>query len=349
MTIPDLPSAPLRLRIDRDALASNWRRLDSMSGKARAGAAVKADAYGLGVANVVPSLLAAGAGDFFLAHWCEVPAMLQMVDAASISVLHGVTTPEEARFAIATGVRPVINGIHQAQVWLAAGGGPCHLMVDTGINRLGVQMTDLGNEVIGQLEVGTLLSHLACADEQSDLNGLQLSRFRSAAGMVRHSACSLANSAGIALGADYAFDMTRPGIALYGGIPRAEYDGVILQTVYPEACVIQRRHLSPGESVGYNATYVAPQDMEIATISIGYADGFLRSRAAGVALHHQGVPLPVIGRVSMDMIVVDCTASNTLKEGDFVEIPFDLPQVSAKCGLSQYELLTTLGRRCSRA
>lgn len=347
-TMAEMPPATLRLAIDAAALASNWRTLNQLSGPARAGAAVKADAYGVGVAQALPALLAAGARDFFVAHWSEVPAVLRHASPLQLAVLHGVTTPAEAAYAQAIGVRPVINSLHQARLWVAAGGGACDLMVDTGINRLGVAPTDLGDPVIAALEVDMLLSHLASADEDSALNAVQLARFRDVAQHVAHKTLSLANSAGIALGADYAFNLTRPGLSLYGGIARAELAGVIRQVVFPQAAVIQRRCLVPGDSVGYNAKFTAAKPTEVATISIGYADGFLRCRGPDFALQHNGTPLPILGRVSMDMTVVDCSAAVELREGDFVEIPFDLPEVAQMSGLSQYELLTTLGKRFSR-
>ena len=193
-----------------------------------------------------------------------------------------------------------------------------------------------------------LLSHLASADEDVALNARQLARFRDVAQHVAHKALSLANSAGIALGSDYAFDLTRPGLSLYGGIARPELADVIRQVVFPHAAVIQRRRLTAGESVGYNATFTARSSLEVATVSIGYADGFLRCRGPGGVLLHNGIALPIIGRVSMDMTVVDCSAAPDLREGDLVEIPFHLPEVAQSCGLSQYELLTTLGKRFSR-
>jgi alanine racemase len=348
MTTVEAPPASLRLRIDGDALAANWQSLNGLSGQARAGAAIKADAYGVGVGQALPALLKAGARDFFVAHWSEVSAVLQHASPLQLSVLHGVTTGAEVAYARNLGVRPVINSLHQAKLWVEAGGGPCDLMVDTGINRLGVSATDLAEPVIAELQVDLLMSHLASADEDVPLNTRQLARFRDVASHVPHKASSLANSAGIALGADYAFDLTRPGLSLYGGIARPELADVIRQVVFPQAMVIQRRRLEQGESVGYNATYTARSAMEVATISIGYADGFLRSRGPGSALQHNGIALPILGRVSMDMTVVDCTSAPELADGDFVEIPFELPRVAKSSGLSQYELLTMLGKRFNR-
>ncbi|QZH74808.1 MAG: alanine racemase [Erythrobacter sp.] len=347
MILPDPPQRSLRLRVDKDALASNWRALDRLSGNASAGAAVKANAYGLGVDAVVPALRDAGARQFFLAHWSEVPAVLAHVPGDAIALLHGVRNGAEAGYARATGVRPVINSLQQAQVWNASGGGTCHLMVDSGINRLGLAPGELSDPVVQALEVDTLLSHLASADEDSPQNARQLATFRDAAGLVKARRLSLANSAGIMLGADYHFDLTRPGIALYGGIPNPSLAGKIGQVAFPQAAVIQLRNLSPGDAVGYNATWTANHPIRAATVSIGYADGLLRQMGPGCALQHGCSMFPVIGRVSMDMIVVDAGESG-IKEGDFLDLPFDLQSVSQRSGLSQYELLTVLGQRFAR-
>jgi len=348
MRLPDLPPPTLRLRIDAQALADNWRALDRLSGSAAAGAAVKADAYGLGVDTVVPALLAAGARDFFVAHWSEVPAVLRHVEPARLSVLHGVLRSEDAQFARASGVRPVINSLEQARLWRDAGGGACDLMVDSGINRLGLPPGETGNPLVAALEIDTLLSHLASADEDVPQNEDQLRLFTEIAGRVPARRRSLANSAGIGLGARYAFDLTRPGVALYGGIPRPELRGTIRQVAYPQAAVLQLRDLSPGDSVGYNATFTAERAMRVATVSLGYADGFLRCWAGVGALALGEARLPLLGRVSMDMVVVDCTAAPGLREGDWLDVPYALPEASALSGLSQYELLTLLGRRFAR-
>lgn len=342
------PPATLRLRLDRDALIANWRTMDEMSGAARAGAAVKADAYGIGVDFAVPALLEAGARDFLVAHWSEVPAVLAHAEASRIAVLHGVGSAAEARYALASGVIPVINSPRQAALWSAAGGGRCHLMVDTGINRLGLAPGALGDPEIAALDVDILMSHLASADEDTQQSRRQLALFEEAARMRPSRRLSLANSAGIALGADFAFDITRPGLSLYGGVARPELAGRIAQVARLEAAVLQVRELSAGDSVGYNACFTATRPMRAATVSIGYADGILRCHGADGALRYDGVDLPILGKISMDMIVVDCTAADTLREGDFVEIPYYLPEIARQTGLSQYELLTSLGLRFDR-
>ena len=342
------PPPTLRLDIDREALAANWRALDRLSGSARAGAAVKADCYGLGVEHCVPVLRDAGCRDFFVAHWSEVPAVLEHVPAARIAVLHGPNSAAEAVFARETGVRPVIDSLHQAQLWNEAGGGQCHLMVDTGINRLGISVEEVSDPLIQQLSVEVLMSHLACADEDSAMNARQLDAFRSVIDRVEHAATSLANSAGIALGSDYHFDLTRPGLSLYGGVPRPELAGEIRQVAHPRAAIIQTREIEAGETVGYNATFTAPRAMRTGVVSLGYADGILRAWG-GAAFSHEGRSLPILGKVSMDMIVIDLSAAPEIGAGDWVELPYDLPIAAQQTAVSQYELLTVLGSRFARA
>ena len=344
-----LPPRTLRLRLDRETLSANWRALDRLSGSARAGAAVKADAYGIGVPNAVPALREAGCEIFYVAHWSEVPELLAHLPPEQVVVLHGPIRPEDVAFARATGVRPVINSLFQARLWLEGGGGACDLMVDTGINRLGLPPAEIGDPLIARLEVETLMSHLASADEDSPQNGTQRRLFEELAQHVPHRHRSLANSAGIALGPGYAFNLTRPGLALYGGVPRPELADVIRQVAHPQAAVLQLRDLSSGDSVGYNATFTADRPTRAATVSLGYADGFLRCWAGRGALRFGEALLPLLGRVSMDMVVVDASAAPGLREGDWLDVPYDLPQAAERCGLSQYELLTTLGRRFQRS
>lgn len=339
-----LPPPTLRLDLDAAALAANWRTLDRMSGGATAGAAVKANGYGLGTGRVVPILAEAGARDLFVAHWSEVLAVIAHIPPAQVSVLHGPATDLDCRFARETGVRPVLNSMAQVARWQAGGGGACDLMVDTGINRLGLPMAALGDPALAGLAVDTLMSHLASADEDSALNALQLDRFREACAAIPARRRSLANSAGIALGADYAFDLTRPGLALYGGVPRPEL-AAIRPVARLHAAILQVREISAGEGVGYNAAFVAPAPMRVGVVSVGYADGFLRCRGPGGMLLYEGAGLPLLGKVSMDMVVVDLAAAPAVREGDWLEVPHDLPAEAERCGLSQYELLTALGRR----
>ncbi|MEO0418216.1 MAG: alanine racemase [Pseudomonadota bacterium] len=345
MTQPKTPTPTLRLNVDTAALTDNWRALDHISGSAKAGAAVKANAYGLGVDRCVPALRDAGCETFFVAHWVEVEAVARHVPASSIAVLHGVISSSEIEYAKASGAVPVINSVEQARAWNDAGGGRCHLMVDTGINRLGIAPDEIAASDIQALEVDTLMSHLASADEDNASNAQQLQAFRAAIGRIAHKHASLANSAGIALGLDYAFDATRPGLSLYGGVPRAELTDVIKPVARIEAAVLQVRILEAGDRVGYNGEFTATQSIRAGTVSIGYADGFLRNRGPGTSLKAEDALCPVIGKVSMDMIVVDLTAAPDTAAGDYLRVPFVLPDVAQQSSVSQYELLTTIGRR----
>ena len=339
------PEPTLRLTVDRDALAANWRALDALSGTAAAGAAVKADCYGLGVEACVPVLRAAGARQFFVAHWSEVEAVARHIPAGEIAVLHGPVRDGECAYARATGAVPVINSLEQAARWSTSGGGRCHLMIDTGINRLGVAPDELGDPAVAALDVDVLMSHLASADEDCVTNARQLAEFRACLPQVPHASASLANSAGIALGREYAFDLTRPGLALYGGVPRAELADVIRQVAHIEAAVVQTRTIGAGERVGYNGAFTAREPMRVGTVSIGYADGFLRARGPDGVLRRSGVDLRILGKVSMDMIVVDLANAPDCRAGDWLTVPFDLPDVARQSAVSQYELLTVTGHR----
>ena len=341
------PPSTLRLSIDADALAANWRALDRMSGAAATGAAVKADGYGLGIDRVVPVLRDAGAEAFFVAHWSEVAPLLAHVPAERIAVLHGCTNAAEAAYARSVGARPVLNSLRQAADWVESGGGVCHLMVDTGINRLGIAPRDAGDPAIAALEIDVLLSHLACADEDSAMNEAQRAAFGAVLPAIAHRRASLANSAGIALGPGYHLDMTRPGLALYGGVPCDAMDAAIRQVAFPQAAILQRRSLRAGETVGYNALFAATRAMEVATVSIGYADGFLRA-FGNRHLARDGIALPILGRISMDIIVVDCSAIPYLVEGDWLDLPWRLPDAARQLSVSQYELLTLFGSRYDR-
>jgi alanine racemase len=213
------------------------------------------------------------------------------------------------------------------------------------MNRLGLRADEA--TCLDGLRIDTLHSHLACADEDHELNGLQLRRFRDAAAAVAATRYSLANSAGICLGRDYSFDLVRPGLALYGGLPRREAQGSIRQVASLQAQVLQRRTIRAGESCGYGATHVADRDGEIAVINIGYADGYWVGFSKKGSAIFEGRRLPLLGRVSMDLVALDCAGSD-IREGDWVEIDFALEEASSLSGMSQYELLTGLGSRFER-
>ena len=336
---------PLRLTVDRSIIQSNWRWLQEKAGIA-AGAAVKADGYGLGAREATEALIAAGCRDFFVSTWAEAEALGNLPESISLVVLHGVG-PDDAEAALRLPARPCLNTIGQISRWKEiAPDRPCDVMVDTGINRLGLRPTEI--DALGGLAIDTLHSHLACADRDDPLNEIQLERFRAVTSAVAARRYSFANSAGIGLGRDYSFDLVRPGISLYGGIQRSEFEGNVRQVARVEAQIVQRRTIPKGESCGYGATFTAKEDTEAAILNIGYADGYLRGFSSHGSAFFGEYGLPVLGRVSMDLIAVGVDAVPGLREGDWVEIDYDLPSASKQSGLSQYELLTTLGSRFAR-
>ena len=336
---------PLRLTVNRSAVQSNWRWLQERAGVAT-GAAVKADGYGLGARDAAETLLDAGCRDFLVSTWAEAEALGNLPDDASLVVLHGVG-PDDGEAALRIRARPCLNTIEQVARWKQiALGRPCDVMIDTGINRLGLRPIEI--DALDGLTIETLHSHLACADQDHALNGMQLERFRAIAVAVPARRYSLANSAGICLGRDYSFDLVRPGLSLYGGIPREEAEGHIRQVARVEAQIVQRRVIPQGESCGYGGTFVAEEDTEAAILNIGYADGYLRGFSSHGSAFAGEFALPVLGRVSMDLIAVRCDAAPGLREGEWVEIDYDLPSASKQSGLSQYELLTCLGDRFER-
>ena len=336
---------PLRLTIDGKAIQANWRWLADHAGVA-AGAAVKADGYGLGARETTEALIETGCRDFFVSTWAEAEALCNLPEEVSLVVLHGVG-PADSEAALRLAARPCLNTVEQVARWKEiAPGKPCDVMIDTGINRLGLRPTEIA--VLDGLTIDTLHSHLACADEDTAMNTMQLERFRAVAAALRAKRYSFANSAGICLGRDYSFDLVRPGLALYGGVPRAEAEGNIRQVARVEAQIVQRRTIPEGETCGYGATFTAKEDVEAAILNIGYADGYLRGFSSRGSAFAGEYALPVLGRVSMDLIVVGVDAAPGLREGDWVEIDYDLPSASKQSGLAQYELLTTLGSRFER-
>ena len=338
---------PLRLTLDGSALVSNWRALDQRSGAALAGAAVKADAYGLGAREVVARLRDAGCRDFFVAHWGEAEAIADLIPPEWIAVLNGISSAD-IRGARALGAIPVLNTVEQVALWRASGGGRCHVMCDSGINRLGLEPEQLTAALVQDVEVDLLLSHLASADADVAQNSAQLSSFQSVITTVNAKRRSLANSAGIMLGDDYQFDLTRPGLSLYGGIARPEMAVFIEPVAALSARLLQVRDVPAGTPIGYNATHICTSNTRVGTISIGYADGYLRAFSGKGNARVSGHKVPVIGRVSMDLVTLDLTATPDIGEGDWVELDYDLIYTSSLTGLSQYELLTNLGSRFAR-
>jgi alanine racemase len=337
---------PARLRLDGAALISNWQWLRGQSGIAACGAAVKADGYGTDASGVVARLAKAGCRDFFVATWDEALALGEMPEGTTLSVLHGVRN-EDMTVAVASAARPVLNTRDQIARWNSTGRA-CDVMVDTGMNRLGISVEDIAAGALEGLNIITLMSHLASADQDVEQNNTQRATLSALRGKTSAQRMSLANSAGICLGADYHFDLTRPGLALYGGVPRREAAGHVKQVAYPEAQILQRRLLPAGQSIGYNATFTAPADTEVAILNLGYADGYLRAFSGKGSAQIDGVTCPILGRVSMDLIAIDVTHIRQAAEGDWATLDYDLTTASALTGLSPYELLTNLGHRFQR-
>ncbi|MCJ7421972.1 alanine racemase [Sphingomicrobium astaxanthinifaciens] len=337
---------PLRLRLSRQALADNWRFFAARGG-VETGAAIKADGYGLGARAVLDTLYAAGARDFFVATWSEAAALGELPEGARLAVLHGLG-PDDGQAASASPARPVLCSLGQVRRWRAAfGERPCDVMVDSGMNRLGVGGDEL--DALEGLDIDTLHSHLACADDPAHpLNAAQRERFAAARARVRARRYSLANSAGILLGPDYAFDLTRPGIGLYGGAPAPGAEAFLSPVVTVETQVLQRRVVRAGEAIGYGATFVAERDTPVAILNIGYADGYPRNMSGQGHARWGGTLLPLLGRVSMDLVAADVTRADEVREGDWLGLDFDVDAIARASGISAYEVLTGLGSRFAR-
>ena len=333
----------LRLTIDTAALAANWCTYARASGAAACGAAVKADGYGLGAREVSAALVRAGCRELFVAHWEEAAALGPQPAGVRVAVLHGVL-PGEMATALASPAVPVLNTPAQVAAWKAATDRPCDIMVDTGMNRLGLTPAEAMSGLLDGLNIDVLHSHLACADDpDAAANGAQRAIFREVAGRVTARRRALANSAGVGLGPDYAFDLTRPGLGLYGGTAGAS--PAVAAAFALDARVVQVREIVAGDGVGYGATWRAGRDSRIAVLAIGYADGL--PRAVAPAVHVGGRKCPVVGRISMDLCAADMTGCD-VAEGDWIALDFALAHAAATACCSQYELLTGLGRRYAR-
>jgi len=348
--MPDLPTA--RLEISLSAILANYRTLQARAPAAEIAPVVKADAYGLGMAEIAPYLAHHGAQTFFVARLEEGIALRKMLAREHvIYVLDGLGDGQTAIFN-GLNLRPVLNSPSQYQQWIS---GPdslkAALHIDTGMNRLGVRVDDLAAlpESDGR-QLSLVMSHLACGDEAGHpLNAEQLTAFRKAAQRFSDVPKSLANTAGAFLGEDYACDIVRPGIGLYGGGPFGVAHPGIRAVATLKARVMQVRNLRAGETVGYGATFVAPQDMTLATIGLGYADGLLRSFSQGFATV-AGHRRRLTGRVSMDVFTMDVTELD-VATGDWVELlgpAQNIDEVAAGAGTIGYELLTRLSNRIPR-
>ena len=359
--------APCRLTIDHGALCDNWRKLNAASGNARTASVVKANGYGLGLSDVGISLAAAGCEVFFVANVDEGIRLRRTLKTREIFVFSGLTRRNAAAYA-ESNLIPILNCLDDVRVWsefwkLRGSRRPCALQFNTGMNRMGLSADDISQfvndeELARSINIITVMSHLACADERDDeMNQAQLDKFQLYCGHFKGSERSLANSAGIYLGKPYHFDLVRPGIALYGG-DYSNTDGNEMNVVVSaEAKIVQIHRAKKGEVIGYGATHRFTRDSKIATVSAGYADGYLRSgssRPNGGAMGAIGEnQVPVVGRISMDYTAFDVSdvPEQVLENSRYVELfghHIKLDDAARNAGTLGYEFLTSIGPRYYR-
>lgn len=352
------------LTIDLDAIRANYRALRARGGRAACAAVLKADAYGLGLQPVAQALAREGCRTFFVAHLDEGIRLRRAVAREStIYVMHGAM-PGTARDCIAHALVPVLNDPGQVAEWRALAGDlgqvlPAAIQVDTGMSRMGLAPADFARlcedgDWLRGLAPRLVMSHLACADEPAHpMNELQRRRFEDVRALLPGVPGSLANSSGVFLGPAYHADLLRPGCALYGINPQPGNPNRLAQPVSLAARVVQVREVAAGDIVGYGARYVAPGPRRIATIAIGYADGWLRALGGHSAAWVDGIALPFVGRVSMDTITLDASAlpPGRLAPGSAVDLlcaQQTVDDVAAQAGTIGYEVLTRLGSRFQR-
>jgi len=353
-----------RLTIDLGALARNWQALAAQAGSAETAAAVKGNAYGIGAEPAVRALSGAGCRTFFVALPEEGLRVRAVAPEATIYVLNGLASGVADAHA-AGNIRPVIGSLDELREWSAyrAAGGQGHaaLHVDTGMNRLGVTFAEAlelaaDRNLVERLGLTLVMSHLACGDTPAHpLNARQLATMRDVHALFPGLPVSLANTAGIALGRDYHFNLVRPGIGLYGG-PYIEGEPPLETVVTAEARIIQIRDVPAGETVGYGAAQTLTRPCRIAILSTGYADGYLRSASAtdghpGASVVLRGRRAPLVGRISMDLMAIDVTDIPAARRGDWVELfgtNMPVADVATAAGTISYELLTSLGARYAR-
>jgi len=360
------------LHIDLSALASNWRRLRDNAGGAEAAAVVKADAYGTGIDQAVPALARAGCRTFFVAHLSEAIRVRSAAPDATIYVLNGLF-PGTSSAYVEHDVRPVLGSFEEIDEWAAfcRSQGRKHaaaIHVDTGMNRLGLTvaqgMTLKERGELKDFDTALLMSHFVSAEESGNpLNLRQVEAFGAVRETLPGVRASLANSSGIFLKEKPHFDLVRPGYALYGGNPLPDQDNPMSPVVGLEARIVQLRWVEEDDTVGYNARWLSLGRRRIATLSVGYADGYPRSASArgksGEALLAgqvlvAGRPCPFAGNVSMDLITVDVTdiPENGIRRGDTVTLiggDLTIDEVGRRAGTIGYEILTNLGARYARA
>ncbi len=347
---------PTLLDVDLGAIVANWRALR----RGPTAAVMKADAYGLGARAVAPALHAAGCRHFFTAHPGEALAIRDSLPGAMLAVLNGLWPGLEADFA-AHDLTPVLGTLDEVDRWTAqarAAGRllPAILHVDTGMNRLGLDAAALDalaadHGRLRGLDLRYVMTHLASAECPDDpQNEWQRRRFAAACERLPTAPRSLANSSGLFLGPGFGSDLARPGAALYGVNPTPGHPNPQRPVVRLRARVLQVRDVPAGAGVGYNAQWTASGPSRIATVSVGYADGFLRALTNRAVAYFDGRPVPLVGRVSMDLTTFDVTTEPSLRQGDWLDLigPGGVDALAELAGTNGYEILTSLGPRYVR-
>lgn len=348
------------LTVDLDAIAANWAALRARHGRGVAGV-LKADAYGLGAPPVARRLAREGCRHFFVAHLFEALAVRDAAPGAAVAVLDGILPGEAPDFA-EHGILPVLNDLGQLDAWRAEAARrgrrlPAILHVDTGMNRLGLPPSEVAALAadparLDRVDLRYVMTHLVAAEVPDDpANERQRAAFATARAQLPAAPVSFANSSGIFLGAAFASDLARPGAALYGINPTPGHPNPMRQAVRLDGRVLQVRDIGPGASVGYNGTWTATRPSRIATVAVGYADGYLRGLTNRGTARLAGRPISMAGRVSMDLTTFDITDLPQVGPGDMLTLigdgqtPDDLATLA---GTNGYEILTSLGQRYAR-
>ena len=371
LTSPPAGEAGGLLTVDLDALAGNWRLLRDRARGAECAAVVKADGYGIGLEPAARALAAAGCRTFFVAHISEARRARETCPEATVYVLNGLL-PGTASVHADLRLRPVLGAREEIDEWSAfcrSGGArlPAALHVDTGMNRLGLRVEEalaLGPSALEGFEPALLMSHFAASEAPGDpINLSQLDAFAALRAAFPNVPASLSNCSGIFLPQEPFFDLVRPGYALYGGNPTPAAANPMRPVVRLQARVVQVREIRDGDRVGYNGQWTGRGARRLATLSVGYADGYPRAASATDAKRQAGVlagaaivagqRCPFAGRVSMDLLSVDVTGlpDGAVKRGDLATLIGDgltVDEVGARAGTIGYEILTGLGRRYAR-
>ncbi len=348
------------LSIDLNAIAANYNLLKKKVAPASCSAVLKADAYGLGVDKVAPRLWQEGCRIFFVASIDEAIKLREKLPEAEITTLNGLLT-EEIQYYYVHRILPTLNDLGQIDTWATFCRQhhpmPAAVHLDTGMSRLGLSPVEQDQLVenpakLHDFEFRYLLSHLACADcPEHPMNERQRADFLDISSRLPTTTRSLAASSGIFLGIGWHFDMVRAGICLYGGKPNDALPNPLASVIKLDGIVLQIRDVDSPATVGYGATHQFTDKSRIATVAVGYADGYLRSASKQTKAYWGETALPLVGRVSMDLITFDATKAKGLKAGDTVQLigpHYDINDLSADAGTIPYEILTSLGHRYRR-